>query len=351
MHKASRPAVRHRRSCRPTPEFLEGRQLMAVSAALNQQLDAASFGLAQVMEDNQIALDSVTYTYQGIGSSADTQALSEQGNSVALAAGGTDWSEAWGDVLSARALLEQAYQAWLADPSDAGDPPWYQLQQQAETLETAPVIGQVFQLIADDESSPTWTPPPSQPTPLPIPTPQPTPPPPHKPLPNPSPLTLSQKVLHLAAEDNGKTIGDGSCWAFVETVLDDAGAEDSQHYRPKGMSDEVFKHYNYVWGNLVTDLTPESHSTADIRPGYIIQTIGVKASWYPDTPPPPGTKYGSPATYGAGHHSAIVVSVWYNKLTVMEQTKVNGVQAVKYTTLNLDGLYKGTIKVYSPVAK
>jgi len=139
---------------------------MAASPALNQQLNAAYVGLAQVMEDNQIALDSVNYTYQGIGSPADTQALGEQGNSVADAAGGTDWKAAWGDVLEARALLEQAYQVFYT--SNATDPQWYQLQQQADQLETAPVIDQAFQLIADDESSPTWAPPPAQRTPQPI---------------------------------------------------------------------------------------------------------------------------------------------------------------------------------------
>jgi len=332
---------------------------MAASAALNQQLEAASGGLYQVMSDNQIALDSVNYTYQGIGTPVDTQALGEQDNSVGEAAAGKDWNQAWGDVLQARALLEEAYQAFVADPTNEGDPEWLQLNQQAAQSESAPVITQVFRLIADDEYNPKWSPP-SDPPPAPNPpTPQPIPPKP-KPIPVPSPVppsvALARTVLKLAVSmsKDGQTVGDGSCWAFVQTVLDDAGAKDSYDFDPNRVrfDKKLWPHFNYVWGDPVSTLTPASHSTIGIQKGDIVQTSGVKASWYPQTPPPPGYKYTKPFTYGGGHHSAIVGNVSGNILTLIEQgTPLHGPPRVWTSTLNLDGLQRGTIYVYSPVAK
>jgi hypothetical protein len=167
-------------------------------------------------------------------------------------------------------------------------------------------------------------------------------------------LALDRTVLKLAASKNGETVGNGTCAGFVEWALDQAGAKDENDFDPNGdrFNDKLWPNYNYVWGDPVSTLTRTSHSTRGIVPGDILQIRNVEASWFPSTPPPPGTRWKNPYTYGAQHHSAIVAKVAGNTLTLLEQDQPEHEPAsVRYTTLNLDGLHSGTIWVYSPVPK
>jgi hypothetical protein len=163
-----------RKSFRPTPELLEGRQLLAATDAFNVQLQAGADGLQQALADDSVGFDSINYTYQDIGTPTDVQALQEQGNSVAAAAGGNYWTQAWSDEAVTRSLVESAYQTWLngfttyGSNNDTGGP-WYQIMQQAQNEAGLAGIAayQADQLIANDIADPTWTPTVAAPSPAP----------------------------------------------------------------------------------------------------------------------------------------------------------------------------------------
>jgi len=215
MRRCRQSAETRRRSFRPTPELLEGRQLLATTAALNQQLQAGVNALLGVIGANNVAFDSVTYTYQDIGAPAFTQALQEQNNTVAAAASGkATWDAAWADSLATTSLLEQSYQVWIAGFADGDnyETEWYQLRQQAEAEMTVAsvFVGQVITDVQAAEASPTWIV-----AQAPPPTPTPTPPAP-KPAPR-APL-LHGSVTN-ANVDIVDGVPDGPGWAAYKNAL------------------------------------------------------------------------------------------------------------------------------------
>ena len=164
MHLSSK--YRRRRSFRPIPELLEGRQLLAATPVLDQQLQAGSDGLQQALADDSVGFDSINYAIVAIGTPTDVFALGEQGNSVAADAGGAYWTQAWSAEAATRSLMENAYETWLngfatyGSNNDTGGP-WYDVVQQAKNEFYVAAIDEYYadQLIADDVSNPKWTPP------------------------------------------------------------------------------------------------------------------------------------------------------------------------------------------------
>ena len=320
---------RRRRSFHPAPELLEGRQLRAASAALDQQLQAGSDGLQQALADDSVGFDSINYATSAIGTANDVFALGEQGNSAAAAAGGAYWTQAWSAEAATRSLMEDAYQTWLngfavyGGNNDTGGP-WYQVVEQAKNeFDVAALAAyQADQLIAQKIADPRWTPPISSPSPS-----SKTPP---------TTTELQAKIVKFAdglvTDPPSQKVGDGNCTALVNAALAASGAKNANEFAPRRVqfNPRVWANFNYRWGNPVATLTPSSHGTGGIQPGDIIQYRDVLVAgnnnsiwWYQ-------------------HHTSIVSKVSGSTITVVEQG-IASRSYVQSNTLNLDTLQNLTL--------
>ncbi len=105
---------------------------------------------------------------------------------------------------------------------------------------------------------------------------------------------ISNSLRSRALQYNiGQTVGDGSCWAFVNEALVNAGGR-SRMDRPGAAL--------YQWGQVVRQRTM-------VRPGHVIQFNA--SSSYSFTPSMGAGTTASPRTFRTGSvHSAIVIDVY-----------------------------------------
>ena len=134
--------------------------------------------------------------------------------------------------------------------------------------------------------------------------------------------------------------GDGQCATLAVDAEAAAGAKPFYDLGPSG--DDV----DYVWGNLVATVGPNG-STAGIAPGDVIQFHDVTTS-QTITLPNGGTET---TTTEAVHHTAIVVSVTGNVITLLQQNVGTGATAmdVQLGSIDTTTMLAGSILyVYSP---
>jgi hypothetical protein len=117
----------------------------------------------------------------------------------------------------------------------------------------------------------------------------------------------NQAVLIKSRGEIGKTVGDGSCWAFVHKVLTKAGAASST---TTGEDDD------YVWGTPI--------ELKDIQPGDVLQfrDFVIKTVTETEIDAPDGSG-GTDQKFDEkfrGHHSAVVDAIMGpNSIKIIEQ--------------------------------
>jgi hypothetical protein len=152
---------------------------------------------------------------------------------------------------------------------------------------------------------------------------------------------MNAEVLAYAESKMGTQDGDGQCATLASDAESAAGAEPWYDLGPTGANDD------YVWGNLVATVAPNG-STAGIAPGDVIQFHDVTTS-QTVTLPNGGTET---TTTTAMHHTAIVVSVTGNVITLLQQNVGTGPNAmdVQLGSIDTTTMLAGSILyVYSPM--
>jgi hypothetical protein len=132
---------------------------------------------------------------------------------------------------------------------------------------------------------------------------------------------LNQKVLQYARSQMGRQVGNGECWTLADQALRAAGA-----HRPGTAG-----YATYVFGKRI--------SRRSLQPGDVIQFEGVT---FKHTDP-----NGSWSTNSFPHHTAIVVSVRGNRITLLNQN-VNGNRTVQTTTISMADFQGGTMTYFRP---
>lgn len=160
---------------------------------------------------------------------------------------------------------------------------------------------------------------------------------------NVSPLNFS--VFNYAANRLGQKVGDGECATLASEALKSIGAKNFWELGPQGYDAD------YIWGSLITTITQNHKSTANIASGDIIQFRNVstyKEMTYPD---------GSWRSYSSiyNHHTAIVKAVVGSQIYVLHQNvgdQGKGHDARKIVqngVIDLKDLTSGTMWVYRPL--
>jgi hypothetical protein len=150
--------------------------------------------------------------------------------------------------------------------------------------------------------------------------------------------TLLEKVAAYCREHKGEQVGDGECAGLAEAALGAAGAQKRGPDDP-GAGD-------YVWGKLVLRLERDkgkltsSGKREEIKAGDVIQFRDVQFQW----------RQGNRTyTMSMPHHTAVVVGVADKGRTVrvLHQNHA-GKKTVQESTLRLDDLKEGWLRVYEP---
>jgi hypothetical protein len=151
--------------------------------------------------------------------------------------------------------------------------------------------------------------------------------------------TMNQKVVAFCQSHLGQKVGGGECAHLASEALRVAGADFVAH--------DPHNNGDYVWGNLVTQITAQgghrtdSSPSAAVQPGDIIQFQGVTLS--------------NGASYL--HHTAVVASVdaQGRPTAVYEQNVGTGSGAfarfVKLDPLNLNTMVSGAVHIYRAVSR
>jgi hypothetical protein len=153
--------------------------------------------------------------------------------------------------------------------------------------------------------------------------------------------SLRDKVVQYCTQNVGKKVGSGQCSSVAYNALIAAGCKQLNDFHDSpGKGD-------YVWGKLVCDWESSSGgrpgsrsgSVRSILPGDVIQFRNTEFK-------------GSGYSWSFDHHTAVVKS--FNPSTgalVVFQQNVNGKQCVMVSSMNLNDLKKGWLRVYEPEAK
>jgi hypothetical protein len=150
---------------------------------------------------------------------------------------------------------------------------------------------------------------------------------------------MEAKVVEFCVKRKGEQVGDGLCAAMAVAALKQAG------FKQRGMD-----HPNpddYTWGKLIFTLTAQlgapkaTGQYGNIAPGYVVQfrearfvgTVGLKKT-----------------TMTYPHHTAIVEKVDRGgKVLHILHQNVDGKKTVVSSTLVLNNLTEGWIRIYEPV--
>ncbi len=128
---------------------------------------------------------------------------------------------------------------------------------------------------------------------------------------------VNSQVLSFAKAKLGDKVGDGECATLAIEAVKAAGGKRFSTLGPSGNSDD------YVWGKKVTVLDSSVGRMSSIQPGDIIQFRDVSFRQETRT-----TKNGqsntSSKTFSYRHHTAIVVSVKGEFITVLHQNVGSG---------------------------
>ncbi len=144
-------------------------------------------------------------------------------------------------------------------------------------------------------------------------------------------------LLTLIARDYfGKQVGDGECAELANIALRKLNLKTFYHLGPTGFDAD------YVWGDLITTLSPENRNGSALRRGDVLQYRNFSQEY---------SKDGSDGrwTSSASHHTSVVarVSADGRHVCVYEQN-VGGRKTVNTGYIDLNGIKGGWIKAYRP---
>ncbi len=123
--------------------------------------------------------------------------------------------------------------------------------------------------------------------------------------------TLGQSVLQKTQALLGQKVGDGECFALADKALRSAGAKSAGDFKPVVPNDD------YQWGATA--------STADLRPGDLIQFRDFEIKKTVTVTKPDGSETSDSTTELRDHHTAIVEAVGADgTVTVLEQNMPPG---------------------------
>jgi|SRR5262245_2942317 len=151
---------------------------------------------------------------------------------------------------------------------------------------------------------------------------------------------LGEKIVQFCKDRIGKSVGDGECGTLAQEALKAAGAAGLGRDNP-GPGD-------FVWGELVFVLEfkdgkrVKDPAKATAQAGDVIQ--------YRDATLP-STLNGRSALFLTPHHTAIVGEVKKSGDLVVYEQNVGGTNVVVRSTIGLNGLRSGWLRVYRPVPK
>jgi hypothetical protein len=151
---------------------------------------------------------------------------------------------------------------------------------------------------------------------------------------------INKQVVAFCEGHLGQKVDSGQCSALAWAALRSALAKELNDFK------EAPGKGDYVWGKLVYTLVGRKGKPQEktgtihrVRPGDVVQ--------YRNT-----VFRGKGYSYSYGHHTSVVSQVHprRHEIEVFEQN-VNGQQIVRRTTLNLNDLHQGWIRVYRPEHK
>lgn len=154
---------------------------------------------------------------------------------------------------------------------------------------------------------------------------------------------LNPKVAAFARSNVSKQVGDGECAALAVEALKAVGA------KPFGTWKDSPNPGDYVWGSLVYGLGyKDGVRSEDVALGTTVLAGDIVQ--YRDAEFKGKLASGGTYTSSAPHHTAVVVGVRNNgkSLVVLEQN-VNGRKTVGESTIHLNDLHSGWVKVYRAV--
>ena len=180
-------------------------------------------------------------------------------------------------------------------------------------------------------------------------------------------VPITEQVLAFARSKVGEQVGNGQCAVLALEAVDSAKGVSMFTLTPQPFTDDT----SYVWGKLVTTLTPTDGDTSGITPGDILQYKDVVLKETRTVVSPSGDRTETGGGQDGPHHTAIVSDLLSDSGTGHDigvyQQNVAGVQKVgpgfawggDYTGVkDVDGrtitvkhtMVRGEIFVYEPYA-
>lgn len=153
---------------------------------------------------------------------------------------------------------------------------------------------------------------------------------------------LNHKVYKYAIANLGEQIGNGECAFLIHNALVAAGAKTFSQLGPTDL------YSDYVWGHLVTTITPNKIDFQSLKVGDIIQFRD--AYTYEKITKPDGSWKARRVQYT--HHTSIIAEVDGSRLVLIHQNFGNDPatkKTVQKSPLDLATLKSGTLWVYRPI--
>lgn len=153
---------------------------------------------------------------------------------------------------------------------------------------------------------------------------------------------LNRKVYEYAIANMGEQIGNGECSFLIHNALVAAGAKTFNQLGPTDL------YSDYVWGKLVTTITPHQIEHQSLKVGDIIQFRD--ASTYEKITKPDGSWKTRRVKYT--HHTSIIAEVKGTRLVLIHQNFGNDPatkKTVQKSPLDLATLQSGILWVYRPI--
>ncbi len=151
--------------------------------------------------------------------------------------------------------------------------------------------------------------------------------------------SIGQQVYAFAVARLGQQVRDGECTSLVFDALYAANAK---NYGAINLDQD------YVWGTLITTLTPSQRDISRLQVGDIIQFRGV--STYKKITRPDGSWKASRGHYG--HHTSIVAGVSGTEILLIHQNAGNNPdikKTVQRGSIDVNDVQSGIMWVYRPI--
>jgi hypothetical protein len=130
-------------------------------------------------------------------------------------------------------------------------------------------------------------------------------------------VPINAQVLAFAHSHINQIVGDGQCSTLAQQAVQSAHGVPFTQLGPSGLNAD------YVWGKLVTTLTPTNGNTAAIKPGDILQFINVTEVDTMTVHHADGRKATTTYTQTPWHHTAIVSAIGGNARNDLQVLQAN----------------------------